>query len=206
MAAARRLERQPRPDPPRRREHEASLRRHAEGADAAAAGAREDSARSASPSATGYTIITGSALFALDRTAADATRPGRQTAAIQPQTISSRGRAASRRSATTRRTDDVRPHQRRRGLPRQRQGLVRQHGERGARARLEDRRRRARTSAASSTTRSSAQPFLRVFIWTIVFAASTVLLSFALGLFLAIALDKTGMRVQRLYRSILVIP
>jgi arabinogalactan oligomer/maltooligosaccharide transport system permease protein len=33
-----------------------------------------------------------------------------------------------------------------------------------------------------------------------------VLLSFALGLFLAIALDKRGMRFQRLYRSILIIP
>jgi arabinogalactan oligomer / maltooligosaccharide transport system permease protein len=39
-----------------------------------------------------------------------------------------------------------------------------------------------------------------------VFAALTVLLSFALGLFLAIALDKRGMRFQRVYRSALVIP
>jgi ABC-type sugar transport system permease subunit len=34
----------------------------------------------------------------------------------------------------------------------------------------------------------------------------TVLLSFSLGLFLAITLDKSGMRFQKLYRSVLVIP
>jgi ABC-type sugar transport system permease subunit len=50
------------------------------------------------------------------------------------------------------------------------------------------------------------RPFLRVFVWTFVFAVSTVLISFALGLLLAIALDKKGMRGQRLYRSVLVIP
>ena len=50
------------------------------------------------------------------------------------------------------------------------------------------------------------RPFLRVFIWTFFFAVSTVLLSFAIGLLLAIALDKNGMRGQRLYRSVLVIP
>jgi arabinogalactan oligomer / maltooligosaccharide transport system permease protein len=49
-------------------------------------------------------------------------------------------------------------------------------------------------------------PFLRVFVWTFVFAGATVLLSFAFGLFLAIALDKKGLRFQRLYRSVLIIP
>jgi arabinogalactan oligomer/maltooligosaccharide transport system permease protein len=49
-------------------------------------------------------------------------------------------------------------------------------------------------------------PFVRVFIWTFAFATLTVLFSFALGLFLAIVLDKPGMRFQRLYRSLLVIP
>jgi arabinogalactan oligomer/maltooligosaccharide transport system permease protein len=49
-------------------------------------------------------------------------------------------------------------------------------------------------------------PFLRVFVWTVAFATLTVLLSFALGLFLAIALDKSGMPLQRFYRSILVVP
>ncbi len=50
------------------------------------------------------------------------------------------------------------------------------------------------------------QPFIRVFIWTFVFAAGTVFSSFALGLFLAVALDKKGLRFQRVYRSVLVIP
>ena len=49
-------------------------------------------------------------------------------------------------------------------------------------------------------------PFLRVFVWTVAFATLTVLFSFSLGLFLAIALDRKGMRFQRTYRSLLVIP
>jgi arabinogalactan oligomer/maltooligosaccharide transport system permease protein len=50
------------------------------------------------------------------------------------------------------------------------------------------------------------QPFLRVFLWTFIFAAGTVFLSFAVGLFLAITLDKKGMHFLRTYRSILIIP
>jgi arabinogalactan oligomer/maltooligosaccharide transport system permease protein len=50
------------------------------------------------------------------------------------------------------------------------------------------------------------KPFLRVFIWTFVFATLTVLISFAFGLFLAITLDKSGMGFQRWYRSLLIIP
>jgi arabinogalactan oligomer / maltooligosaccharide transport system permease protein len=50
------------------------------------------------------------------------------------------------------------------------------------------------------------KPFLSIFAWTFVFAAATVFFSFAAGLFLAIALDKRGMRFQQVYRSVLVIP
>jgi arabinogalactan oligomer/maltooligosaccharide transport system permease protein len=50
------------------------------------------------------------------------------------------------------------------------------------------------------------KPFLSIFAWTFFFAACCVLFSFAVGLFLAITLDKQGMRFQRTYRSILVIP
>ena len=50
------------------------------------------------------------------------------------------------------------------------------------------------------------RPFLRVFAWTFAFAILTVVLSFAMGLFLAVALDKPGMRFQKLYRSLLVMP
>jgi arabinogalactan oligomer / maltooligosaccharide transport system permease protein len=49
-------------------------------------------------------------------------------------------------------------------------------------------------------------PFIRVFVWTFVYATLVVFISFAAGLFLAIALDKNGMSFQRLYRSVLVIP
>lgn len=49
-------------------------------------------------------------------------------------------------------------------------------------------------------------PFFRTFVWTIVFAAFAVFFSFAIGLFLAITLDKPGLRFKRTYRSLLVIP
>jgi arabinogalactan oligomer/maltooligosaccharide transport system permease protein len=50
------------------------------------------------------------------------------------------------------------------------------------------------------------EPFVRVFIWTFVFAASIVLISFALGLFLAIVLDKPTLRFRRIYQVLLVVP
>jgi arabinogalactan oligomer/maltooligosaccharide transport system permease protein len=49
-------------------------------------------------------------------------------------------------------------------------------------------------------------PFFRVFLWTVAFATLSVFFSFAIGLFLAITLDKPGMRFRRTYRSLLVIP
>jgi arabinogalactan oligomer/maltooligosaccharide transport system permease protein len=49
-------------------------------------------------------------------------------------------------------------------------------------------------------------PFLRVFVWTFAFAALAVLISFVLGLLLATTLDKRGMRFQRSYRALLVLP
>ncbi len=49
-------------------------------------------------------------------------------------------------------------------------------------------------------------PFLYVFVWTFVYAFLTVLLTFGVGLTLAIALNRPGMRGQRIYRSLLIIP
>jgi arabinogalactan oligomer/maltooligosaccharide transport system permease protein len=49
-------------------------------------------------------------------------------------------------------------------------------------------------------------PFLKVFVWTIFFATAVVFGSFALGLLLAIALNKPGLSFQRTYRVLLVIP
>ncbi|MBC7463447.1 MAG: ABC transporter permease subunit [Actinobacteria bacterium] len=48
-------------------------------------------------------------------------------------------------------------------------------------------------------------PFIRVFIWTVIFAVLTVLTSFAFGLLLALALNK-AIRGRRMYRSILILP
>jgi arabinogalactan oligomer / maltooligosaccharide transport system permease protein len=49
-------------------------------------------------------------------------------------------------------------------------------------------------------------PFLRVFLWTYAFALLSVGLQFALGLLLAVTLNRAHMRGRVLYRSLLVIP
>jgi arabinogalactan oligomer/maltooligosaccharide transport system permease protein len=49
-------------------------------------------------------------------------------------------------------------------------------------------------------------PFLKILVWTFAFATITVLGAFTLGLFLAILLDKKGMRFQRFYRTALIVP
>jgi arabinogalactan oligomer/maltooligosaccharide transport system permease protein len=49
-------------------------------------------------------------------------------------------------------------------------------------------------------------PFLQIFVWTFAFAVLVVFLSFSVGLLLAIVLNKSGMRFQRFYRSMVLIP
>jgi arabinogalactan oligomer / maltooligosaccharide transport system permease protein len=49
-------------------------------------------------------------------------------------------------------------------------------------------------------------PFLRVFVWTYVFAVLSVATTFALGLGLAMTLNHPGMRFRRTYRSLLIAP
>jgi arabinogalactan oligomer/maltooligosaccharide transport system permease protein len=49
------------------------------------------------------------------------------------------------------------------------------------------------------------EPFIAVFIWTMVFAISTVVTQFALGLLVALALDKP-LRGRRFYRIIIILP
>jgi len=49
-------------------------------------------------------------------------------------------------------------------------------------------------------------PFISVFIWTFIFAILSVLLSFVVGLGLAVVLNKERMRGQRVYRALLVLP
>ncbi len=49
-------------------------------------------------------------------------------------------------------------------------------------------------------------PFLRVFAWTFAYAALSVLIQFAIGLFLAIVLNKPDLKLRRLQRSLLALP
>jgi len=48
-------------------------------------------------------------------------------------------------------------------------------------------------------------PFIGVFVWTFLFAATTVILMFGFGLLLAIALEQ-NLRFKRFYRSIVILP
>jgi arabinogalactan oligomer/maltooligosaccharide transport system permease protein len=49
-------------------------------------------------------------------------------------------------------------------------------------------------------------PFFQVFVWTFAYALLTVLLTFFAGLGLAIALNRPGMKGQRIYRALLILP
>jgi arabinogalactan oligomer/maltooligosaccharide transport system permease protein len=49
-------------------------------------------------------------------------------------------------------------------------------------------------------------PFVQVFVWTYAFAILSVLLTFALGLALAITLNHPDLRGKKLYRGVLIIP
>jgi arabinogalactan oligomer/maltooligosaccharide transport system permease protein len=48
--------------------------------------------------------------------------------------------------------------------------------------------------------------FARVFVWTVVFAVMSVVLSFALGLLLALVFNNPKMKARRFYRSLIIIP
>lgn len=50
------------------------------------------------------------------------------------------------------------------------------------------------------------QPFILVFLWTIGFAVLSVFTTFAVGLLLAIAFDSPDLPLQKLFRSLLLIP
>jgi arabinogalactan oligomer/maltooligosaccharide transport system permease protein len=49
-------------------------------------------------------------------------------------------------------------------------------------------------------------PFIRVFIWTFTYAFLSVLIQFAIGLFLAITLNKPDLKLRRIQRALLVLP
>jgi ABC-type sugar transport system permease subunit len=50
------------------------------------------------------------------------------------------------------------------------------------------------------------KPFLRVLAWTFAYATIAVLASFFIALFLAIVLDKPGLRFSKLYRALIFVP
>ncbi len=56
------------------------------------------------------------------------------------------------------------------------------------------------------TSEAIRGPFMRVLIWNYVFAIGSVALTFAVGLGLALALNHPGMRGQKVYRALLIIP
>ncbi|MBD8077484.1 ABC transporter permease subunit [Cellulosimicrobium arenosum] len=51
-----------------------------------------------------------------------------------------------------------------------------------------------------------AQPFLKILVWTFVFAIGSVVTTFLLGLFLAIVFNDTRLRGRRVYRTLMILP
>jgi arabinogalactan oligomer/maltooligosaccharide transport system permease protein len=157
-------------------------------------------------SAKGYTLIKGSALFSLDAEMRNFNIPTRGDTAIQPQGISAAVELRPTLRYVAAKDEFVRLSD----------GVVFSNTGRGAFAVAGDRRNELEPGWKTyvgfhnfgklATNPLYRTPFLRVFVWTIVFATLTVLISFAVGLFLAISLDKQGMPLQRLYRSSLLIP
>ena len=154
-------------------------------------------------SASGYTLLKGEKLFALDTVLADYRVPVGGSNAIHPEGID----AAFVEVPTLRydkRTDT---------FTQIRTGEVFRDNGKGSfvSAKGEDLEPGWKTYVGLTQFRRIVKdplirrPFLRVFAWTLSFAFLTVFLSFALGLFLAITLQKR-IRFQRLYRIVLVIP
>lgn len=56
------------------------------------------------------------------------------------------------------------------------------------------------------TNPTIAQYFFQILIWNFVFAIASVLLTFALGLLIAVVLNNERLKGQRLYRSLLILP
>jgi arabinogalactan oligomer/maltooligosaccharide transport system permease protein len=153
-------------------------------------------------SAKGYTILRGVALFSVDRTLQDYVVPV-GAAGIRPQSISTAVELQPTLRYDARRDVFVRISD----------GLVFRDDGNGEYAHGKDALEPGWKTGIGFRNFSRIihdplvrEPFLRVFFWTFGFAAGTVFLSFSLGLFLAITLDKKGMRFQRFYRSIVVIP
>src|SRR5207253_10816523 len=155
-------------------------------------------------SASGYTLVKGNELFTLDKQLSTYTVPTQGDSAIRPQGLDS-----AVELQPTLRYDAA--HDR---FVRIKDGVVFRDNGRGSfvAASGEEIEPGWKTGVGFHNfdriihDKLVRGPFLRVFVWTFAFAVLTVLLSFSLGLFLAITLDKAGMRFRGLYRSVLVIP
>lgn len=49
-------------------------------------------------------------------------------------------------------------------------------------------------------------PFIRIFIWTVIFSALSVLMTFALGMILAVMLEWEDLKGRKVYRTLLILP
>jgi arabinogalactan oligomer/maltooligosaccharide transport system permease protein len=157
-------------------------------------------------SAKGYKLITGAELFTLDAQLKGFNIPTNGDAAIQPQGV----RQAVELQPTLR--YDTAKDQ----FVRISDGIVFKNNGKGAFVAVNNPKDELEPGWKSfiglgnfnklATNPLYRDPFVSVFIWTIAYASFTVFLSFAIGLFIAIALDKKGLRFQRLYRSVLVLP
>ncbi len=153
--------------------------------------------------AKGLRLVKGAELFSLDKTLARYVVPVGKDAGIRPQGI---GQAVELRP--TLRYDSARDV-----FVRLSDGAVYRDNGRGSFVRGADELEPGwKTGVGFANFESIVKnplvrgPFLSIFLWTIIFATSVVFLSFATGLFLAIALNKKGMRFQRVYRSFILIP
>jgi len=156
--------------------------------------------------AKGYKVIKGAALFSLDRELGSFTVPTKGDAAIQPQGV----RQAVELRPTLR-YDAVKSQ-----FVRISDGAVFTDNRKGAFAEVGHPTNELEPGWKAfiglgnfrklATNPLYRDPFLRVFVWTFAYATLTVFISFAMGLFMAIALDKNGMRGQKLYRSVVVLP
>ena len=154
-------------------------------------------------SAKGYTLVKGAELFALDQQLAALKVPTTGDSAIEPQGTSN----------AVELTPTLRYDKKRGVFVRLSDGTIfRDNGEGSFVAGAQVQEPGWKTYVGFKNFSQMIhdplirKPFLSVFVWTFVFAASVVLFAFALGLFLAITLDKKGLRFQRFYRSALIIP
>ena len=84
-------------------------------------------------------------------------------------------------------------------------GLLRRRGRNAVESRVH-RPRRVRQLREVFTSSEFRGPFFRVLAWNLAFAFASVVVTFALGLLLAIVFNDVRMRGRKIYRSLIIIP